>query len=84
MGFRANGNPEWVDLGDFSAETCFVDPSKCQEGTILDKKYFCCWNVLLPLMKAGDIFFKLVEEAPPLPNCIRYFRGHTFTPLMQN
>ena len=31
-GFQMNGGYEYVDLGDWSNETCFVDVDNCQEG----------------------------------------------------
>ena len=31
-GFRTGGGFQFVDLGDWSNETCFVDLDNCQEG----------------------------------------------------
>ena len=32
MGFKTNGSPDYVDLGDWSGETCFVDCKSCEKG----------------------------------------------------
>ena len=32
MGFKTDGSPQWVDLGDLVADTCFADLDACVEG----------------------------------------------------
>ena len=33
-GFKTNGGTQYVDLGDRSAETCFVDVDSCEQGNV--------------------------------------------------
>ena len=31
-GFKTNGGSEYVDLGNWTGETCFTDPDSCELG----------------------------------------------------
>ena len=31
-GFKVNGGSDYVDLGDWSNDTCFVDVKNCEQG----------------------------------------------------
>ena len=33
-GFKTDGNGQYVDLGDWSNDTCFVDVKNCEQGFI--------------------------------------------------
>ena len=34
-GFKTDGKSQYVDLGDWSSETCFVDVDSCEQGFYL-------------------------------------------------
>ena len=33
-GFKTNGGAQYVDLGDWTGETCFVDVDSCEQGNL--------------------------------------------------
>ena len=48
FGFKVNGGSDYVDLGDWSNDTCFVDVKNCEqgEGAVFLNLCFFSLNVL--------------------------------------